>query len=184
VHREAQADPEAEEAVGEEQAIEPVGPKIRRKGLQRFRVARRAHVVRDVEELHAPEAEQVRAVRVALAIGEGVVLAMDGHPLLPALSRRQPQHDAKGQVGQGVHPQRPVRQRAVQIDGRRHDGHLGDHDANDQHGPHARHAEAFTVSTLMRSLLVVAGPLGRGRQAPRRADAPRDGYVEPSRPGG
>src|SRR5580765_6650842 len=81
----AQADPEAEEAVGEEQAIEPVGPKIRRKGLQRFRVARLAHVVRDVEELYAPEAEQARAVRVALAIGEGVVLAMDGHPLLPAL---------------------------------------------------------------------------------------------------
>ena len=71
--------------MGEEQAIEPVGPKIRREGLQRFRVARLAHVVRDVEELDAPEAEQARAVRVALAIGEGVVLAMDGHPLLPAL---------------------------------------------------------------------------------------------------
>ena len=91
----ADPDPEPEEAVGEEHAIEPIGPEIGRKCLQRFRVARLAHVVGDVEELDAPEPEQPGAVRVSLTVSEGVVLAMDRHPLLPALSRGQPQHDAE-----------------------------------------------------------------------------------------
>ena len=99
--QQAQPDPEAQEAVGEEQPIEPIGPEVGSERLQRFHVARFAHVIRDVEELDAPEAEQPGAVRIALTVGEGVVLAMDRDPLLPALARGQPQHDAEADVRTG-----------------------------------------------------------------------------------
>jgi len=45
--------------------------------------------------LDPPEAEQLWAVGITFAVGERVVFAMDGDPLLPALSRRQPEHRPK-----------------------------------------------------------------------------------------
>src|SRR4030095_7816888 len=151
---------------------------------ERLRVARLAHVVGDVEELDAPEPEQPRAVRVTLAVGERVVLAMHRHPLLPALPRGDPQRDAEGDVRHGVDSQRPVGQCAMQVDGRRNDGHLGDRDADEQHRPCPGHAEALVWITVMVWVLDLVGTPGRARLAPRSAGAPPGGFGERFRPGG
>jgi hypothetical protein len=54
-------------------------------------------------------------VGITFAVGERVVFAMDGHPLLPALPRRQPEHRPKHQLRHRVHGQRSMRERAVQM---------------------------------------------------------------------
>src|SRR6266508_5249220 len=101
----AQPDAEAEHTVREEHAIETIGPQVRGERLEGLRVPGLAHVIGDVEELDPPEAEQARAVRIPLAIGEGVVLAMDRYPFLAALPRRQPQGGPEGHVGYRVQMQ-------------------------------------------------------------------------------
>ena len=72
---------------------------------------------------------------VTFAVGECVVFAMDGDPLLAALSRRQPEHRPKEQGRGRVHGQRPMRERAVQVDGRRDDRDLGQRNGDDRDAP-------------------------------------------------
>ena len=88
--------------MGEHRPIETILGQIRGERGEGVRVPALPGVVIDVEELDAPEAEQPRAVRVSLAVGEGVVLAMNGDPLLSALSGGQPQNGAKDDVGDRV----------------------------------------------------------------------------------
>jgi len=130
--------------------IEPVRSEIRSERLQRVGVSGLPHVVGDVEELDAPEAEQARAVRVSRTIGEGVVLAMNRHPLLPRLSGRQPQGDPEGQVGDRVQMEGPVRQCPVQVDRRRDDGDLGQRDGDARHDPRGAHEPALDRCRLAR----------------------------------
>jgi len=86
----AAAEPQPRPAVREDQPVQAVLGDVGGEAAQRLRLPGFAGVVVDVEELHAPEAEQPGAVRIALAVGEGVVLAMDRHPLLPALAGGEP----------------------------------------------------------------------------------------------
>ena len=124
-------------AVTKHQPIEPVVGKVAGEDPQGLRIASLARVVIRVEQQHAPDAQQPRAVWITHAVGEGVMLAMHGHPLLTLLSGGEPEHDPEERVGRRVHDQRSVGQSAVQIDGGREHGDLGQHDAHDrcaQHG--------------------------------------------------
>ena len=94
---------------------------------------RLAGVVVDVEDLHAPEAEQPRAVRVALSIGEGVVLAVDRHPLPAALPRGEPQEHPEQEIGGGMEGERSMGETAVQIDRRRDDRGLGEGERDEEY---------------------------------------------------
>jgi hypothetical protein len=75
--------------------------------------------------LDAPDTEQARAVGITVPVRERVMLAMDGHPLLAALSGGEPEHRPKYDVGEGVHYQRPMREGPMEVNRRRDDGDLG-----------------------------------------------------------
>jgi hypothetical protein len=70
-------------------------------------------------------------MRVARPIRERVVLAMDGDPLPPALSRRDPEHRSEAHVQGGMHQDRAVCEAPVEIDRRGDDGDLGQRQSNE-----------------------------------------------------
>jgi len=74
-------------------------------------------------------------VGITFPVGEGVMLSMDGDPLLTTLSRRQPQHRAKKHIRDRVHGQRSMRQGPVQVDGRREYGELGQRNGDEGGDP-------------------------------------------------
>ena len=81
-----------------------------------------------------PEAEEPVAVGIPVSVGEGVMLPMDGHPLPPAQTRRQPEHRSKEQLRDRVDPEGPMREGPVKVDGRGDHGDLGQrnrHQGND-----------------------------------------------------
>ena len=67
---------------------------------------------------------------ITFPVGEGVMLPLDGDPLLAALTRRQSEHRPKEHIRDRVHGQRPMRTGPVQVDGRRDDGELGQRKGN------------------------------------------------------
>ena len=74
-------------------------------------------------------------MRVARPIRERVVLAMNGDPLPPALSRRDPEHRAEARVQGGMQPDRAVGEAPVEIDRRGDDGDLGKRQSNEGGDP-------------------------------------------------
>ena len=72
---------------------------------------------------------------VALAVGEGVVLAVYRHPLLTALAGGEPEHRPTGELRRRVESQGPVRQTPMQVDRGDEHGHLrqGDGNKDDQY---------------------------------------------------
>jgi hypothetical protein len=50
---------------------------------------------------------------IALLVGEGMVLSVDGNPLAPILASAEPQNAAEEEVGDRMNAQRPVRQAPV-----------------------------------------------------------------------
>lgn len=121
--------------VREQRTIISVFGDVRGKLLDRLRISCFPHVVVHVPERPAPEAEQPRAVGIGGAVGERVMLAMDGDPFLAALARRQPEHRPKEHVRARARRQRAVRKGAVQVDGRRDDRGLGQCDGDDRDDP-------------------------------------------------
>ena len=55
-------------------------------------------------------------MRIAVAVGERVVLPVHGYPLLASLPGGEPQHDAEEHIGDGVQRQRAVGEAPTQVD--------------------------------------------------------------------
>ena len=79
--QEHDADAQSEERVVEQDAVPPIGGQIARVPRHLLGIVRHLAVERHVRELHADPTEQCGGVGIALDVGEGVVLAMDGDPL-------------------------------------------------------------------------------------------------------
>ncbi|MNT25486.1 hypothetical protein D3C72_1610050 [compost metagenome] len=78
---------------------------------------------------HFLDAARHGAVRIFFRIALGMVLAVDGGPLLGDLARRQPQPETEEMAGQRMQFQRPVGLVAVQVN-----RDAGDRDVGDHHG--------------------------------------------------
>ena len=133
-HEQADADEQPEQRVVERDAVPAVARDV-------ARVLARVHLVggdllveADVAELHAPEAELCRAVRVVGRVGGGVVPAMHRHPLTRTHTGADPEKDAERQRGRRLDGQRPVREATVEVDGRGGDGELGHEGGRDKGG--------------------------------------------------
>ena len=119
----------------EQRPVHRVGRKVWRESLERLGPPRFSRVVVHVEALDPPEADQLRAVWVARAVREGVMLTMDCDPLLTDLTGGHPQDRAKNEIGHGADAERPVGQGAVKINRRREDGNLGDGNSSTRDKP-------------------------------------------------
>src|SRR5262245_24309136 len=140
--QQGQANAHARETAGEH-PVEAILGQIRRERGNRVRVPALPDVVVDIEELNVPEAEQPGAMGIALAVRKGVVLAVHGHPLLPALAGGEPQNDAKDDLNHRVQAQGAVRECPMQVDRRGEDGDLGQRHRHDENRPHSVHAGSF-----------------------------------------
>ena len=110
----------------EEQPIPHIVLDVARVAVDDVLVPRFLEVVKDVAELHRPEAHERRTVRVAFLIGERVVLAVHRDPLLRGDPRRQPERQAE-QPGHGrMQDERSMRRRAMQEDRGAEDGDLNE----------------------------------------------------------
>ena len=112
------ADDESEEAVPEQHALRPVVGDVPRIPLEHVGVLRFPEVVEDVPELHGPEPHEIRTVRIAFLVGEGVVLAMHRHPLPRGQAGRQPEGKPEQPRDRRMQRQRAMRCGAMQVDGR------------------------------------------------------------------
>ena len=126
------ANRESQQAVLKERALRPVVRDVARVPLDDGGVLRFLEVKEHVAELNRPETRQTRAVRIAFFVGEGVVLAMDGDPLLRGQAGRQPQREPEEPGHRRVQRERAVRRGAMQVDGRAEDRHLNQDDGDDQ----------------------------------------------------
>ena len=110
-------------------------------------VARDLLVEPDVAELHPPEPDDRRAVRILLGVGRGVVLAVHRDPLARPHPGRDPDHEPARHRRHGVQRQRPVRQPPVQVDGGDRGRELGHEKAGDDGGEevpeHRRNATTY-----------------------------------------
>lgn len=102
----------------------------------------RAHAACFPVQLHAmPEhradAAGDRAVRVVLGLHLGVVLAVDGHPLAGDHRGGQPQPETEHVGQRRVEIDAAMGLAAVQVQGHREDGDLGEDQQHAQHGPPA-----------------------------------------------
>ena len=111
--------------------VQPILGQVGRETAQRVGLLGLTRVVVDVEELDAPEAEQLRAVRITLAVGERVVLAVHRHPFLSALARGEPQEHATEQLSGRMEYERPMRQSSMEVNRGDQHGHLGQDDGNE-----------------------------------------------------
>ena len=126
------ADDRADPAPGEHGPVEPIVLDVRRELPERLGVPGFPGVVVGVEDLEPPEAEQARAVRVALLVRERMVLSVNRHPLSTVLPGGQPEDRTEDDVRDGVDRERPVRERPVQVHRRREDGGLREPDGDQQ----------------------------------------------------
>ena len=114
----ADADSEPQKGVVEQQRVPAVGRQVLGIALDGDTVARHPPVEDGVRELHAPEADQCRRMWVALEIREGVVLAVDRHPLAGPDAGHQPDEQPEDPAGEGPQAECPVGERPVKEDRR------------------------------------------------------------------
>jgi hypothetical protein len=81
------------------------------------------------------DAEDVRAVRITFVFAFGVVLAVDGRPLLGDHAGGHPEPEAEEVRRDRVQVQRPVCGMAVQVDGDAGDRDVREHQGHDKHLP-------------------------------------------------
>ena len=74
-------------------------------------------------------------MRIALDVGEGVVLAVHGDPLARPDPGGHPDDEPEDLVRRRAQRQRPVGERPVEVDGGRDVGEERDHDADDDGEP-------------------------------------------------
>jgi hypothetical protein len=132
------ADAEAEEGVVEEEAVPAVGGQVACVAGDLVAVLGHLAVQGHVGELHHGEALTDRRVRIALDVGEGVVLAMDGGPLAGPDAGRDPDHDAEHPRGAGGEGDGAVTEATVQPHRRQEEGH-GRKGESEDHRQDERH---------------------------------------------
>ena len=126
------ADREAEERVIVEPAVGAGRLQIPCVSAQRLAVASLAAVEGDIAALDLEPSEQHGRVRVALDVGEGVVLAVHGNPLTWANAGRDP-HEQPKCLGHGTFEgHRLVGQATVQEHRGGHECDAGNAETNDQ----------------------------------------------------
>jgi len=100
-----------------EHAVERGRRQVASVPLDRARTFRFLSVHREVEHLHLHPAMKHGGVRVALDVGEGVVLAVDRHPLPWPDACGHPNDKAEHMDRRRSHHERPMSEGAVQVHG-------------------------------------------------------------------
>ena len=134
------AEGETEQGVVVEQPVHAGRRKVLGVAGDRRGVPRLPPVHRDVEHLHLDPPVEHGGVRVALDVGERVVLAVHRHPLPGPDAGGHPRDDPKCLGGRPAQGERPVRERPVQVDrgrgvGDQAHGHADD-EAEDEDSHH------------------------------------------------
>ena len=104
-----------------EVVLEPVVRRALRVLLERFAVARGDAIELGAFEQHALQAEQARAVRIAVLLAMSVMLAVHGHPLARRGAGVQPQPEAAEVADDGMQVDGAVRLVAMVVE--RHGHH-------------------------------------------------------------
>jgi hypothetical protein len=126
------ADAEPEEGPVEQDAVPAVGREVARVAPHLQLVPGDLAVEAHVAELDGEEALDQRGVGVALDVGVGVVLAVDGHPLARADPRRDPRGDPQDEREPRGEGHGAVAEASVEVHGRDERRHLGDGEADDE----------------------------------------------------
>ena len=100
--------------------------------LDHVRILGFTHVMKDIAELHLPEACEMRAVRIALFVGECMVLTMDRYPFLDDDACRQPQGQAKAKRHDRNQNDRAMCDATMQVNRRAEHGDLNDDSSRDE----------------------------------------------------
>jgi len=156
-HHQRRAKNDARPAAREHAPLPSIRSQVGRERLDGLGLPGLADVVVHVPQLHLPEAQQERAVRIAVAIDEGVVLPVHRNPLLLALTRQEPEHGAEQERRDRLQSQRAVRERAVQIDRCRERADLSQHERSNHDDQDLASQRFF----LFLSVLGVTGMLCR-----------------------
>src|SRR3989338_84302 len=115
--QEAGANAGSRPAIGEKKPVPAILWDIRSELRDCFGALCLAEIVEHVEKLTPPEPKKLGTMRVTLAIGEGVMLAVHSHPLPPILPREKPKRRTKHELEPRTQRHRPMRQPPMQIDG-------------------------------------------------------------------
>ena len=118
-----------------DRALEPVVRRAVAVALHGLGVVRFLHVQEHAAEEHAPDAVELRAVRVLRRLALGVVLAVDRGPLLGDHARGEPQPEAEEVAHDRVQVERPVRLAAVQVERHARDRDLDEHEQGEECRP-------------------------------------------------
>ncbi|MNM53407.1 hypothetical protein D3C81_645100 [compost metagenome] len=120
---------------------------------------------------HLADALGDRAVRVVLGFHLGVVLAMDGHPFAGDHRGGQPHPEAEEMRDQRMEIHAAMRLAAVQVQGHREDGELGEHQQHRQHAPPAQAGNTTSEEREQR----IGHCRTPGRSVPDETSATHDG---------
>ncbi len=134
--QEHDADAQSEERVVEQDPVPSIGWQVPRVARHLLGIVRHLAVERHVRELHADPAEQYGGVGIALDVGEGVVLAVDGDPLARPDADTHPDHEAEEPGQAGSHRHRTMSEGPVEVD---RGGQVGQH--RDQEADREREEE-------------------------------------------
>ena len=103
--------------------------------LERFQILRFLAIELRAFPEHLVDAARLRAVRVFVGFDLGVVLAVDRDPFLGQHPGREPEPEAEEMTDRGVKVEAAVRLRSVQIDRDRRNGHVRQHQRDDDVAP-------------------------------------------------
>ncbi len=116
--------------------LEPVGRRALAVLLEHAGLAHCLAVVEGALEHDVAKPFDQRRMRITLAVGERVVLAMAGHPFLGDDRRREPEPEAHRERGEVVQPDAAMGLRAMQEERDADVGEVtGDDDEQDGHPP-------------------------------------------------
>ena len=96
--------------------------------FERLAVLRFVAVELGALEQHRPNAARLRAVRILVGFDLGVMLTMDGDPLLRHHPGRQPEPESEEMRDGRMQLQRAMRLTTVQIDGHRRNGDVREYE--------------------------------------------------------
>src|SRR6185369_7960604 len=105
----------------------PLEPIIRRAAavdVERVRIGRGGAIEPDAAEQHAPDAPDLRAVRISIGLALRVMLTMHGDPLARDHARRDPEPEAEEMARDRMQIERPMSLMAMQEDRDAGDRHV------------------------------------------------------------
>jgi hypothetical protein len=85
-----------------------------------------------IAELHGPEAMKVRAVRIAVNLGKGVMLAMHGNPFARAEAGGNPETQSEEKRNDGMQLERFMRGAAMEKNSGAENRYLRDEERREQ----------------------------------------------------